>query len=61
MAKYAKNPRSPIPELVTAEVSDRLTVYGWKCDKAGILAYADSKADAIAQWHKAYQSEYFNA
>ena len=56
--RMPRSPRSPIPELTTCETEYRMA-YGWKCDKHGILSYGNTKLDAVADWHKAYDAEYF--
>lgn len=56
--RMPRSPRSPVPELTTCE-TDYGVAYGWKCDKHGILSYGNTKLDAVADWHKAYDAEYF--
>ena len=55
--KMPKNPRPPIPEFVTAEF-ERYTAYGWKCLKHGIIAFGNTKDEAITLWVEAYRDEY---
>jgi hypothetical protein len=47
----------PSPEFVTAEIDDRLTVYGWKIDHLGILAYGDTKLECAQNWQNSYDEE----
>lgn len=59
-----RNPRDPKPEFVTGDKrneSGKLIgiVYGWKADKSGILAFGNTEAEAIRNWHENYQAEYF--
>lgn len=53
-----RSPRSPIPELTICETEYGMA-YGWKCDKHGILSYGNTKLDAVVDWHKSYEAEYF--
>lgn len=57
-AQMPRSPRSPIPEFTTCETEYGMA-YGWKCDKHGILSYGNTKLDAVVDWYKAYEAEYF--
>ncbi len=57
-AQMPRSPRSPAPELTVCETEYGMA-YGWKCDKHGVLSYGNSKLDAVVDWHKAYEAEYF--
>jgi hypothetical protein len=48
----------PDPEFVTAEVNNRLTVYGWKLDFRGILAYGNTRVECVQIWKDSFKSEY---
>lgn len=62
MAKaMPRNPRDPNPEFVTApSLRGRGIVYGWRADKHGILAYGNTKAEAVRLWRESYMGEYFD-
>jgi hypothetical protein len=48
---------SPMPEFVTSVTKD-WAVYGWKVDCGDILAFGDTKNEALANWAKSYSAEY---
>ena len=59
MKAWPKNPRPPVPEFVTADFPEKhFMTYGWKCLKHGIIAFGDTKAEAIDRWFQAYRDEY---
>lgn len=59
MKTYPKNPRLPEPEFVTATMPWAV-VYGWKCDKHGIMVFGDTAKEAQATWLASYNREYFS-
>lgn len=61
MKTMPKNPRLPFAELVIRDLSHMGLgmVYGWKCDKHGIMVYGNTAVEAKLQWREAYQREYF--
>jgi len=46
----------PTPEFVTAKTSWGMA-YGWRCEAHGVLAFGDTKVEALANWKEAYTAE----